>query len=291
MMYIISYLSLRVANESNTYTLGKELTEEGKEGGIFKAIREPKNDIVVIREFPNGLMLKDKHWTMFHKEVIKMREIDSPNIIKLLDEPFGNMETFNLAIEYCNGGNLKQYVDKYKGDIPMDEIRNIMRQVIEGMSYMDKRYKLLREINLEDIILHKEGMEKDYTYKIGYLGFTQACVEQTGELFGLPCYSSPQVLKNEPYTKKAAVFGFGIMLCYLAYKKNLFGRAGLYKKIVEQKVLKFPPTRGRNAMYRDLVDKCCLKYSEESRLDIEGVRNHPFIGIEEVKIESIMRID
>ena len=247
---------------------------------------------MAIKEFSTGLQLKGKHWTIFDKEVTKMREIDSPNIIKLLDEPFiTDKKTCHLAMEYCNGGNLKQYVDKYKGYIPMSKISDIMRQVIEGMSYMDKRYKLLREINLEDILLHKEGMEKDYTYKIGYLGFTQACVEQTGELFGLSCYSSPQVLNNEPYTKKAVVYGFGIMLYYLAYKENPFGSIGLYKELlVEQKDMKFPETRGRTAIYQDLVSKC-LKYSEESRLDIEGVRNHPFIGIEEVKGESIMLID
>lgn len=71
-----------------------------------------------------------KHMQLFLQEISAMYMLDSDNIVRLYKDYLykGN---FILIMEYCEGGDLEQYLAK-KGPIPEKEAIGLLLQILEG---------------------------------------------------------------------------------------------------------------------------------------------------------------
>lgn len=68
----------------------------------------------------------------------------------------------NLVFEYCDT-NLEEEIQKAKENkryIPMETIRNYMRQILTGMAYVHKQGVCHRDLKPENILMNKEGVVK-----------------------------------------------------------------------------------------------------------------------------------
>ncbi len=68
----------------------------------------------------------------FRRELQNLHNLKHPNIIQILDY-LNNKNTNYIILEYCNGGNLGEYVKKYinKNKAPLNEffIQKLLRQI------------------------------------------------------------------------------------------------------------------------------------------------------------------
>ena len=74
-----------------------------------------------------------------NNEIFIMKDINHPNINKLIDIKI-NSENVFIITEYCNGGNLEDFLERYieinKKALPEEIVQYIMRQVIEAFRYL-----------------------------------------------------------------------------------------------------------------------------------------------------------
>ena len=91
-----------------------------------------------------------------------MKELNHENIIKLY-EVKETSNYFNLVIEYCNGGNLEEYFEKYQEEhnapFPEELIQYLMRQIISAVKYLHDKRIIHRDIKLEKILIHYDSEE------------------------------------------------------------------------------------------------------------------------------------
>lgn len=66
------------------------------------------------------------------REIQILTEINHTNVVKIHDACV-TKSSYNLLMEYCNGGNLENYLKARGGHIVEEEARLILKQIVEGL--------------------------------------------------------------------------------------------------------------------------------------------------------------
>ena len=95
-------------------------------------------------------------------EITILKNLDHPNIVKL-KEVKKTKKHFYLVMEYCNGGELQSFLDKYqeknKHAFTEEIVQYLMRQIMSAMYYLHSRNIMHRDIKLENILLKFDSLE------------------------------------------------------------------------------------------------------------------------------------
>lgn len=118
-------------------------------------------------------------------------------------------------MEYCNGGNLKEYLKKKK-KLSQEEGVDFFRQLCHGYKVLNEKNILHRDIKLENVMLN------DCTPKLCDFGFGKIVEEDVNEAKlqsykCTPIYAAPQILVGEPYSSKCDIWSMGCMLYEMVF--------------------------------------------------------------------------
>ncbi|GBB97412.1 hypothetical protein RclHR1_02990013 [Rhizophagus clarus] len=120
-----------------------------------------------------------------------------------------NTREYMMVLDYCDDGNLRNYLNKSEDYIDYTEKIDKLRQIARGLLDIHNAGKVHKDFHLGNI-LHDKG----YPY-ISDLGMCQpANEEQTAVkgIYGVLPYIAPEVLRGHQYTKAADIYSFGIMM-------------------------------------------------------------------------------
>ena len=166
-------------------------------------------------------------------EINLLKGINHPNIVKLKDVT-KTKKHFYLVLEYCNGGELKNALDKYKlkynKAFSEEIVQYLMRQIVDAMNYLHSRNIMHRDIKLENILLNYDSEEDKNnlnimkaSVKIVDFGFAIYLKNSlTESVVGNPLNMDPLILKKLTsngrikklgYDTKADVWSLG-SICY-----------------------------------------------------------------------------
>jgi serine/threonine protein kinase len=117
------------------------------------------------------------------------------------------------------GMDLFDYIE-YKEQIEEDEIRNMFRQVAEGVCHLHDNKIVHRDIKDENVVLDDAG-------GLRLIDFGSAAYLKNGRKYetfvGTLDYAAPEVLKGQTYSGKPQdVWALGILLFTLVYRENPF---------------------------------------------------------------------
>ena len=95
-------------------------------------------------------------------EITILKSLDHPNIVKL-KEVKKTKKHFYLVMEYCNGGDLYNFLQKYqeknKSAFSEEIVQYLMRQIMSAMHYLHSKNIMHRDIKLENILLKFDSEE------------------------------------------------------------------------------------------------------------------------------------
>ena len=166
-------------------------------------------------------------------EIIILQNLDHPNIAKFVDVK-KTKKHFYIIMEYCNGGELSQTLEKYQKkyghSFPEEIVQHFMRQIINAFEYIHKSKIIHRDIKLENILINYETEEDKNNLnlmkanaKIIDFGFS-CTIGKKGLLYstlGSPINMDPILLQKMNangkkrqlgYSQKADIWSLG---CYL----------------------------------------------------------------------------
>ena len=230
-------------------------------------------------------------------EISILKEINHPNIVNLI-EIKNTEEKLYIVQEYCNGGGLDKFLEKYhaenKKGLPEKMVQYIMRQILSAMEYLSSKEIMHRQIKLDNILINYEN-ENDRINNnimkatIKLIDFSFAIILKKGELtntiLGSPINMSPTLLhklNNDPdyenigYDEKEDIWSLGT-ICY----ELLMGRSAfesddmdvLYKK-VEKGDYYVPITFSKETIS---FLNGMLQYDPNKRLSFNELSNHKFL--------------
>jgi serine/threonine protein kinase len=143
----------------------------------------------------------------FLQEVAIMRKVRHRNVVQFIG---ACTERPNLCIvfEYMRGGSVYDFVRK-NGPLRVSAVLRIAVEVARGMDYLHKRKIVHRDLKAANLLMDEHG-----TVKIADFGVARV-LDGAGVMTaetGTYRWMAPEVIEHKPYSEKADVFSFGVVM-------------------------------------------------------------------------------
>ncbi|RLN52158.1 hypothetical protein BBP00_00009705 [Phytophthora kernoviae] len=152
------------------------------------------------------------------KELRREEQVTSnlrhPKIVQFLGS-FNEPPRYCLVFEYMDGGALSNVVRAKKG--PLLDFFRLAKDMAEGMAYLHNNSVMHRDLKSSNVLLAADG-----TAKISDFGLS--CVMELGRSADLTAetgtygWMAPEVIRHEPYSSKADVYSYAVVLWELLAK-------------------------------------------------------------------------
>ena len=207
-MKILKYSERNESLNTNLEFYGvRELLGQGSYAKVYLGESVLCGRKVAIKKYEKSGLKKKSSAERVFTEIEILRKMHHPNIIQFL-EIFENQMYIFIIMEYGDGGDLLNHL-KNSGRFSEESYRNIMQQIIDGLSYIHAKGILHRDIKLDNIIL-----TSDRKVKICDFGISRRMEPNTSvyEHIGTPAYLAPEIIMEEGYSGFAAdIWSLGVM--------------------------------------------------------------------------------
>ena len=294
--------------EENNYKKIGVLHKGANDSSVYLAIDSKKNILTAIKSIPKNKMDQEAQKN-FRRELQNLHNLKHSNIIHILD--YLNNQSYNyIVLEYCNGGNLREYLQKYmeKNNAPLNEffIQKILRQIAPALEFMHSKNIIHRDIKLENILLNfntypnipkngkrpqalkfsEKSLNKDFSAKITGLNFSKDLIQDNmgSTILGTPLYMSPDVVErldnktNKKYNTSADLWSLGVITYELLTGTTPFV-GSKYEEVfqnIEKGSYKLPKKLKPSIEIISFINGL-LQYYPEKRYDWEQIKQHPFL--------------
>ena len=294
--------------EENNYKKIGVLHKGANDSSVYLAIDSKKNILTAIKSIPKNKIDQEAQKN-FRRELQNLHNLKHPNIIHILD--YLNNQSYNyIVLEYCNGGNLREYLQKYmeKNNAPLNEffIQKILRQIAPALEFMHSKNIIHRDIKLENILLNfntypnipkngkrpqalkfsEKSLNKDFSAKITGLNFSKDLIQDNmgSTILGTPLYMSPDVVErldnktNKKYNTSADLWSLGVITYELLTGTTPFV-GSKYEEVfqnIEKGSYKLPKKLKPSIEIISFINGL-LQYYPEKRYDWEQIKQHPFL--------------
>ncbi|MBC7713909.1 MAG: serine/threonine protein kinase, partial [Rhizobacter sp.] len=250
------------------------------DGGMAKICRarylgEQGEKVVAIKMVQPQFSKDEAFKTMFMDEIRVTFGLLHPNVIQTYDYGMNKGQLY-VAMEYCDGRNLKEYLDKLKERkfvFPVEISTYIISQACQGLYYAHTfRDKLTgQEANIihRDISPHNIMLTYDGAVKIIDFGIAKSQTNsestQAGTIKGKLSYLAPEYLEGLELDPRYDQFALGITLWEMLCSRKLFKEnndLAVLKKIQECKI---PVPSSINPNVPKELDEIVLKALSKNR--------------------------
>lgn len=287
------FLPERFSDVAEHYHVEKSAFGEGGYGSVFLAQDKESKRTVAIKK----VTVRDqKSRETFEKEIKVMKELDHPNICKLL-ETFSKDKWIFFVMEFCEGGELfDRIVDN--GCISEPLTVDIVGQVSSALRYAHGRQIAHRDMKPENICLCSKNPENTQVKVIDWglsALFNEAAMKTA---VGSLSYAAPEVLQRSPeYGCECDIWSLGVvayvMLCgkppFWGSQKNMIS-----KMMAHQYPMTGEPWPSISDHGKEFL-RGCLKANPQERLSIEAVLESPWLksqpteGVQEAVAKQILK--
>ena len=237
----------------------KERLGVGSYGTVYKAKKRNSNQYYVIKQI-SLLGLKEEEKNEYKLEASLLSSIDSNYVVKYYDS-FEEKNYLNIVMEYCDGGDLYQYIEEKKKSkhlLQENQIWELFIKMIIGLSAMHKKKILHRDLKSQNIFLTKK-----LEVKIGDLGVAKKLIQTNfaKTFIGTPYYLSPEICSEKPYNDKSDIWAIGCILYELCTFKRPFNAKSQGALIL--KILNNTPEKINSVYSTDLQNMIYLLLNKD----------------------------
>jgi len=247
------------------YRLG-ELLGAGGMGSVYLAddLLAGKKVALKIFSAPGGTRGRDAY-KRFVREATITGKLEHAHIVGLVD--FNDQEGY-LVLEHMQGGTLAQ---RLREPLPLVQCRDIMLQVIDGLSTAHQRGIVHRDLKPSNIFFSAAGAAKLGDFGVAHL--QDSGQTQTGAFIGTVAYMSPEQITGVEVSFATDVYALGVTLFGMITGHLPFEPPDLVRKHLEEP----PPLpsslrSGVDKAWDRLILRCLAKLPEERFESLEALR-------------------
>jgi serine/threonine-protein kinase len=180
------------------YTIQK-CVHTGNKGLVYRAINNETGVLTAIKILLPESVKRPRIVEGFLHEIELSRHLEHPHLIHYLGDGMVDGSPY-LAMEFLNGGNLHEYLDKLPEQrMPLEEAIPLICHVASATSYMQSRQLVHKDIKPKNIILEQQSDGK-LIAKLSDFGLTSH-ISRPGDrkippmaIGGTPAYMPPEQL-------------------------------------------------------------------------------------------------
>ena len=251
----------------------KKTLGQGTFGKVKLGIYLPSQEKVAIKILEKDRIVERDDEIRVKREFDMLALFNHPNVI-LVAEIFESPDSFFSVMEYCEGGELFNFIVKNRR-LSEEEAAFFYYQIINGLEYIHSLGIVHRDLKPENLLLTKDHLLKIIDFGLSNY-FKKGQKELLATPCGSPCYASPEMVAGKKYNGfKIDIWSTGIilyaMLCgYLPFEDK--DNEVLFEKILECK-LEFPSYITK--LSKDIIQRI-LVTDPDKRISIPEIKKHPF---------------
>uniref|UniRef100_A0A093XD61 mitogen-activated protein kinase n=1 Tax=Talaromyces marneffei PM1 TaxID=1077442 RepID=A0A093XD61_TALMA len=204
------------------------LIGEGSFGSVFLALHSITGELMAVKqvELPSATKgtefdkRKNTMVTALKHEIELLQGLHHPNIVQYLGTSADD-HNLNIFLEYVPGGSIAEMLKQYN-TFQEPLIKNFVRQILAGLSYLHSRDIIHRDIKGANILVDNKGGIKISDFGISkrveasaMLG--SSAVSGRGHLHrpslqGSVYWMAPEVVRQTAHTKKADIWSLGCLV-------------------------------------------------------------------------------
>ncbi len=248
-------------------TIGK-----GAFGKVKLGIHKPTNQEVAIKIYEKRNFICPEDLLNFKKEISILKKVNHPNIIKIYNLIEDNYNYY-IIMEYASKGDLFSYIVNKK-QLEEKEAAYFYCQLINGLEFLHNNKITHRDLKPENLLIIDNNI-------LNITDFGLSNEYNNNQLLTTPCgspsYAAPEMILGRKYNGLSIdIWSSGItlyaMVCgHLPFKDK--DQEKLYKKIITCNYT-IPDFVSDDC--KDLIKKI-LCNNEKNRININDIKNHPFL--------------
>lgn len=261
-------------NINDFYELNLGNLGRGSYGSVVKAIDKQSGAQRAVK-----VILKPKleNINRLKREILIMKRLDHPNIIKLF-EVFEDTNYLYFVMEICTGGELFDRIIK-RGHFSERYAAVIMRQVFSAIAYCHSNEFMHRDLKPENLLFSDSSPNS--LLKVIDWGFAAKCpkTHKFTSVVGTPYYVAPEVLYGS-YSKLCDLWSAGVILYILLCgyppfhgKDNveILRKVKIGQYSLEHNIWKYVSDSAKDLIKRLLIA------DPNKRITAKDALNHPWI--------------
>ena len=246
------------------YLYYNEPIGQGSFSLIYKGYRLKDRKPIAIKKITRFIEQK-----YIDSEINLMKKLDNDNILKLY-EVIQQGSSLYLILEYCNNGDLGQYIETKNTEQDL----SFIYQIICGLKYLYKNNILHRDIKPQNILVSGDKI------KICGFGFAKNLAKNDliSTFCGSPLYMAPEILKIGEYTEKSDIWSLGVIIYEILHKKHPYpsnSQGELIKNIKNENNI-FVELKNIDENLTKLVNTMLIK-DPDLRISWDGIFNSEWL--------------
>lgn len=186
------------------------------------------------------------------KEAEILSKLNHINVLKYI-ESFEDEDTLNIVTEFCEGGDLEDYLRERKGrQLAEQHIILWIHQVLSGLEYIHEKNILHRDLKTKNLFL-----TECLNIKVGDLGIAKVLEGDAAKAMtfvGTLTYMSPEQFQHQPYNHKADIWSFGCCTYEMVALRRAFNKPSLFHNVQDIQNGKLPEfPQGYTESLKELV--------------------------------------
>ncbi|MCC6802766.1 MAG: protein kinase [Anaerolineae bacterium] len=176
-------------------------------GDVFRGVDNQTRTPVAIKLLKPELATQDMV-QRFMREGETLRQLNHPNIVKLLDA-VNDHGMYYLIMELVEGGSLDDIL-KRTPVLPVNEVLNIALDLADALTRAHRLNIIHRDIKPANVLLAKDGMLRLTDFGIARV--IGSSITEVGSVLGTVAYIAPEVLQGQPADARSDIWSMGLML-------------------------------------------------------------------------------
>ena len=190
--------SLKTASDTSNETIGnykiKEVIGEGTFSKVKLGINTITKEKVAIKILEKSKIIEKDDLERIFREMKIIKQLNHQNIVKVY-EIFENNEYYFIIMDYCEGGELFDYIVK-KERLKEEETAYFFYQIINGIEYIHSKGIVHRDLKPENLLLKGDKILKIIDFGLSnYFNEKKLLTTPCGS----PCYASPEMVSGNKY--------------------------------------------------------------------------------------------
>ena len=221
--------------------------------------------------------LDNELWEHFvPREIDTICRIEHPHIIRTHEVVQTEVQVF-IVMEFANGGNLHEYVEKKKY-IQEFVARRMFGEITSALKYLHNKLIYHRDLKSENVLL-----DSNCRVKLADFGFSRKAnsARQKLETYcGSFLFASPEIVRNRPYEgAKSDVWSLGVVLYSMLTGTIPFSEESIWQIDSDNisNLLSFPRWPRVPPLAEVLVREI-LVYSPDQRPRLLEIEDHTWMG-------------
>jgi basic membrane protein A len=181
---------------------------EGGMAAVYKAYQPSMERFVAVKVLPRHMASSEEFVSRFRREARLLAQLQHPHILPVFD--YGEADGYPyIVMPFVQSGTLAELLQKRQQSLP--EVRRIMTQLGDALSYAHTRGMIHRDIKPSNVLIDERGNCLLTDFGLARMAESATKITSSGTVMGTPAYMSPEQGAGSTIDHRSDIYSLGII--------------------------------------------------------------------------------